>query len=428
MIPTPTAPMDTASPHPAAAGRNAKPDSGAFESLLAKFGSDDAGDEALPDPSRARADGTDEETSPPQRPKSVRAEPPNPTQTLLQARQPPASPGDAPAADLAARLDKASRTEADSIAAKAAVPSQTPREALTGETPPPADPAGRSATAHTTLQTTAPQTLLAANGTPSPAAAGGPTSPTAAAAAALRSTSTDDGEPGKAPRSDRLLQQQASRPSDDATPPSRRDIADKAQPRAWSGTARADLRTARGAPRLASDTGLVQERPLGSIAVTRRENHFAPVRRPDAIETHQWRHQLPPDTKVTARAEVAHKPAFSAVAEQLTLALDGSRGEADAKLQQATLQAGSAARPLAPVRIVELALQPASLGALSITLRLTGAGLRVTVSASSRETAELLREDREALAALIEGAGYDASEVIVSHRPSTGLPPAATST
>lgn len=203
----------------------------------------------------------------------------------------------------------------------------------------------------------------------------------------------------------------------DAAPQALGDPNDPPDMRNWQGAERLDLRAAKIAAR--GEGQLPEVKSLGAVTVTKRETHFAPVRQPAAIEEHHWRRQLPPAPapKTSTTEPAAPRPTFSTVAEQLTHALDSTRGEAEAKLQQATQQAAPGARPLTPVKIVELSLQPASLGTLAITMRLTGTGLRVTVAATSRETAELLREDREALSGLIEGAGYDASEIIVTHRP-----------
>ncbi|GAB5375587.1 MAG: hypothetical protein AcusKO_20490 [Acuticoccus sp.] len=181
---------------------------------------------------------------------------------------------------------------------------------------------------------------------------------------------------------------------------------------------RAEVRPAGPAPARAAEAGQMPAKPLGEVSVTRREVHLAPVRRPAAIENHLWQRQLPAEPLTPPRTEVAARPTFAAVAEQLTQALEPLRAEAEAKLQQATQNALASARAYAPpVRVVELSLQPASLGAVAVTMRLSGSGLRILVSASNRATADLLREDREALASLIEGVGYDAREIIVTHRP-----------
>ena len=157
---------------------------------------------------------------------------------------------------------------------------------------------------------------------------------------------------------------------------------------------------------------------LGSVEVTRRETHFAPVRRSAAIDASAWRETLGKDTAEISRSE-GSKPSFSAVADQLGRALEAARPEAEARLQQSMGQQTAAiARSVAPLRIVELSLQPASLGNLVVTMRLSGSGLRISVSTSTRETADILREDRKALKSLIEDAGYEADEILVTYRPS----------
>ncbi len=177
---------------------------------------------------------------------------------------------------------------------------------------------------------------------------------------------------------------------------------------------RKEAHLSRGAARQ-GDAETIITKPLGQIAISRQETHLAPVRQPSAIADHVWRRHIGPEIKAELRTEPA-KTTSVGVVDQVSQALDGMRSEVAAKMQQATQQS-MPSRSLPPVKIVEISLQPASLGAIAITMRLTGTGLRVTVSATSRETAEQLREDRDALAALIGSAGYEANEIIVTHRP-----------
>ncbi|MEM8663783.1 MAG: flagellar hook-length control protein FliK [Pseudomonadota bacterium] len=172
---------------------------------------------------------------------------------------------------------------------------------------------------------------------------------------------------------------------------------------------------ARGAPIQTTPTQTLAPVPSGDIKVTRQETHFAPVRRPEAVEAHRWQQQLG-ETIEPTRDEPKKTP-FSAIADQVRTAIERA-GDPEAKLpQQAGHQQQPGARPLAPLRIVELSLQPAALGALSVTMRLSGTGLRITVNATSRETAELLGEEQEALSALLASAGYEASEIVIAYRP-----------
>ncbi|MEM0908624.1 MAG: flagellar hook-length control protein FliK [Pseudomonadota bacterium] len=157
---------------------------------------------------------------------------------------------------------------------------------------------------------------------------------------------------------------------------------------------------------------------LGSVNVTRRETHFAPVRAPAAIEAHVVQQHLGRDAAMLAKPETA-QASFTAIADQLKAALDGQDGDGEQRFQQALNQQATAAqRTPAPLRLVEISLQPASLGALAVTLRLTSAGLKVTVSATNRETAELLNEDKDALANLVAQAGYRSDDIEVIHKPS----------
>ena len=69
---------------------------------------------------------------------------------------------------------------------------------------------------------------------------------------------------------------------------------------------------------------------------------------------------------------------------------------------------------------MELQLQPAALGTLTVTMRLSGAGIKVSVVASQRETATRLSEDRTELTQIIRRAGYDAAEITVEAAAGTG--------
>jgi chemotaxis protein MotD len=67
-----------------------------------------------------------------------------------------------------------------------------------------------------------------------------------------------------------------------------------------------------------------------------------------------------------------------------------------------------------PVKVLHIQLQPVELGALEIQMRLTDAGLEVHIEATRQETLTLLRNDREALAQVLRGAGHSVDTVTIS--------------
>lgn len=162
--------------------------------------------------------------------------------------------------------------------------------------------------------------------------------------------------------------------------------------------------------------------------VTRRETHFAPVMPPqrhDAITARPTATTPPVDTASAAPlpADQGGGQDTRPATEQLGRALERMLPElrpADAPRTAASpaAAADAAARIQAqsrsgPVRVVEIQLQPATLGTLTVTMRLSSAGLKVSVSASVRETATRLSDDRSELMQLIRRAGYESADVTV---------------
>jgi chemotaxis protein MotD len=172
--------------------------------------------------------------------------------------------------------------------------------------------------------------------------------------------------------------------------------------------------------------------------VTRRETHFAPVLRQDTAPSRTPAPGMrepgapakqppaapasgadpatPPrsDTQATPRTDT------QAIMAQIVQAIasgasqkpgprepqPSSQTHQPAPVQATQSQAG-------PVRMVEIQLHPASLGSLTVTMRLSPAGLKVSVTASVRETAHRLETDKAELTDLIRRAGYDAAEVSI---------------
>jgi hypothetical protein len=70
-----------------------------------------------------------------------------------------------------------------------------------------------------------------------------------------------------------------------------------------------------------------------------------------------------------------------------------------------------------PVRNVELALDLADFGAVTLRVSVSGPALTVRVSAERADTVHALQRERDALTDALEQAGYDAEIVAIDMRP-----------
>ncbi|WP_226577967.1 flagellar hook-length control protein FliK [Acuticoccus sediminis] len=162
--------------------------------------------------------------------------------------------------------------------------------------------------------------------------------------------------------------------------------------------------------------------------VTRRETHFAPVMMPrrEGTAAGSAAKSSGTDSPPPASDPASSAPDARAASDQLGRVLERTVAELrTSDVRAPSLQpADAAVRPqprqaAGPVRVVEIQLQPAALGSLTVTMRLTAGALKVSVVASHRETATRLNEDRGELTQLIRRAGYDASEITVEAAAST---------
>ncbi|MCF3932455.1 flagellar hook-length control protein FliK [Acuticoccus sp. M5D2P5] len=159
--------------------------------------------------------------------------------------------------------------------------------------------------------------------------------------------------------------------------------------------------------------------------VVRRETHFAPIMKPEvtapATSTASSRETSVPDAPDRAPPS-RHEPVLDQIKrafEAIPKAPNPVDGRPSAMLQPATVQP---TRTDGPVRVVEIQLQPASLGTLSVTFRLTPYGLKVTMSANMRDTAQRLQDDRAELVDLIRRAGYGKVDVSIETASAAGDP------
>lgn len=114
------------------------------------------------------------------------------------------------------------------------------------------------------------------------------------------------------------------------------------------------------------------------------------------------------------------------IANLAALPLSADLARADAAERQRAADAmqsqqSQSARGLGPVRVLELSLQPASLGSVTVRLRLSSDGLSVEVSASEAAALEALEGGQDGLKSALLGAGYATSELTIT-RPSAERP------
>lgn len=123
------------------------------------------------------------------------------------------------------------------------------------------------------------------------------------------------------------------------------------------------------------------------------------------------------DVKVTTVRQETHfaPPMKSTPAMQVADAV--ASGLADLEAQQAprTTSEQAVTKPVstAPLRVLQVQLQPAELGIVTISLSLKADALELHIDAMRADTADLLRRDREVLSDLLRQTGYDVDTVSV---------------
>ncbi|MEM8853158.1 MAG: flagellar hook-length control protein FliK, partial [Pseudomonadota bacterium] len=160
--------------------------------------------------------------------------------------------------------------------------------------------------------------------------------------------------------------------------------------------------------------------------VIRRETHL-PV-------THRMDPTQPPSRALSdaltvatpsAQGQSTASPAswysFDRIAPQVFAALSGGSAIAADPSSARTAPQPSVTPSMAmgPTKVIEIALQPVTLGTLTVTMRLSPSGLKVSVGASERETARALAEDSAAMAELVTSAGYEVEEIHIAFAPTT---------
>jgi flagellar hook-length control protein FliK len=143
------------------------------------------------------------------------------------------------------------------------------------------------------------------------------------------------------------------------------------------------------------------------VEVVSQATHFAPVAR------------LSPTQQIVA----AITPVFAAS----TFATPAtSSGAAETASPSASVSAPPAAPSVSQpaqvsVKTLDLTLEPADLGSVSVKLNLSSDGLAVEVQASQPITADLIERDKKSLSDGLANAGYNVAGVDVSFAPQSGL-------
>lgn len=140
-------------------------------------------------------------------------------------------------------------------------------------------------------------------------------------------------------------------------------------------------------PTPAEATG-IELRP--KVSVVQQETHFEPVLR------------LSPTQQIV-----------DAVKTEIAAARPAPATDIDGASQ--TREAGG------PLKVLSIRLEPQSLGAVTVTMRLTGGSLNVHIVASSHETVQMLQQDRDQLSQLLRTSGYSADVASIQQEGATGL-------
>jgi chemotaxis protein MotD len=162
------------------------------------------------------------------------------------------------------------------------------------------------------------------------------------------------------------------------------------------------------------------EKPTTAVAgatVVNQETHFVPVR--DAANTVRDASRAAKDMG-TAASEVAPAPAAEPTpaatnpqpatavpprpAQQIADRIVTEASFVETASQVALEPAHSSST--SPVKVLQIQLQPADLGTVTVRLELKQSELEVHVEASRAETADMVRGDKDALSSLLRAAGY----------------------
>lgn len=128
--------------------------------------------------------------------------------------------------------------------------------------------------------------------------------------------------------------------------------------------------------------------------------HFAPVSRLSPVQQ-------------ISDAAIGALSSLSAVSLQAPAAVDAAGATPGAASQPSVI---AQAQPAAPaMQMLNLQLEPNSLGVVTITLNLSANGLEVQVAANHPATMDLIERDKQALTDQLRQSGYSVAGVAVSH-------------
>jgi flagellar hook-length control protein FliK len=129
------------------------------------------------------------------------------------------------------------------------------------------------------------------------------------------------------------------------------------------------------------------------------------------------REAITPDVKVTTIRQETHFAPMMRASPAIQIADAVANGLADLETESATRSTfdptAAKSGSTAPLRVLQVQLQPVELGTVTISMSLKADVLELHLDAARADTADMLRRDREVLSDLLRQAGYDVDSVSV---------------
>ena len=153
---------------------------------------------------------------------------------------------------------------------------------------------------------------------------------------------------------------------------------------------------------------LTEGRVLPKSVARTSEADAGPGRSRDAITS---------DVKVTTIRQETHFAPMLRASPAIQIADALANGLSDLETESATRTtfdpAAAKSGSSAPLRVLQVQLQPVELGTVTISMSLKADVLELHIDAARADTADMLRRDREVLSDLLRQAGYDVDSVSV---------------
>ncbi|MGA3303691.1 MAG: flagellar hook-length control protein FliK [Methylovirgula sp.] len=145
------------------------------------------------------------------------------------------------------------------------------------------------------------------------------------------------------------------------------------------------------------------------VTVLSSETHFAPPQRPSPVQ------------QIVNAVSVALPPSPSLVAGAAVDSTDLSPATGSASAAGAvSANLDASGQSPGPVKVLNLQLEPPSLGSVTISLNLSSGGLSVQMAASQASTVSLIERDKNSLSDQLRDSGYSIAGVAVTLGPHQG--------